>query len=91
MEFASVESGWSDPSFILCFMNCQEAVNQRVLGIGESMSITVQANRLGAEPKLHHPDGRSAFPCDGKWRETRSTELILSQAELPGFHEAVTV
>ena len=61
---------------------------QRVLRIGESMSITVQANRLGAEPKLHHPDGQVSVPMRREVAgDEKYLELILSQAELPGFHE----
>ena len=61
---------------------------QRVLRIGESMSITVQANRLGAEPKLLHPDGQVSVPMRREVAgDEKYLELILSQAELPGFHE----
>lgn len=61
---------------------------QRVLRIGESMRMAVQTNRLGAEPKLLHPNGQVSVPNRREMEgDDNYLELILSKTELPGFHE----
>ena len=74
--------------FHLLLQELSTGDRQKSLRIGESGRVEIRSNRLGAEPKLIGPSGEVSVPVRQEARESNKyIELLLSKAEIPGFHE----
>ena len=74
--------------FHLLLQELSTGDRQKSLRIGESARVEIRSNRLGAEPKLIGPSGEVSVPVRQEARESNKyIELLLSETEIPGFHE----
>ena len=56
--------------------------------VGESISMSIPSEKLGAEPKLIHPNGKTSIPQRVRQSSEQQNILLdIGEAEVPGFYQ----